>query len=235
MKKGEIGLAVGKGGEKIKRFRALTNKQVEIFEFIEDPDKFLRNALKPANVKDIRLYRQDGRAQDRDGDCRPARQGDRNRQERREHKEDHASSPSATSASRTSSSTRPAVSPFFLSCFHHSRRSNSELDGVSSQVSLPCGHFLGYAPECLVEGCRGCPELCPSLTMSPLIASASMLPVLAGHALPRGAALRAPLVALRHLVDAAYRLAAPLVLVSGLPLDARPPPYCSASVLVAWL
>lgn len=55
VKKGEIGLAVGKGGEKIKRFRAMTNKQVEIFEFIEDPDKFLRNALKPANVKDIRL------------------------------------------------------------------------------------------------------------------------------------------------------------------------------------
>ena len=55
VKKGEIGLAVGKGGEKIKRFRALTNKQVEIFEFIEDPDKFLRNALKPANVKDIRM------------------------------------------------------------------------------------------------------------------------------------------------------------------------------------
>jgi N utilization substance protein A len=55
VKKGEIGLAVGKGGDKIKRFRALTNKQVEIFEFIEDPDKFLRNALKPANVKDIRM------------------------------------------------------------------------------------------------------------------------------------------------------------------------------------
>jgi len=55
VKKGEIGLAVGKGGEKIKRFRALTNKQVEIFEFIEDPEKFLRNALKPANVKDIRM------------------------------------------------------------------------------------------------------------------------------------------------------------------------------------
>jgi transcription termination/antitermination protein NusA len=55
VKKGEIGLAVGKGGEKIKRFRALTNKQVEIFEFIEDPDKFLRNALKPANVKDIHM------------------------------------------------------------------------------------------------------------------------------------------------------------------------------------
>ncbi len=55
VKKGEVGLAVGKGGEKIKRFRQMTNKQVEIFEYMEDPDKFLRNALKPAKVKDIRV------------------------------------------------------------------------------------------------------------------------------------------------------------------------------------
>jgi N utilization substance protein A len=55
VKKGEVGLAVGKGGEKIKRFRAMTNKQVEIFEYMDDPDKFLRNALKPAQVKDIRI------------------------------------------------------------------------------------------------------------------------------------------------------------------------------------
>jgi N utilization substance protein A len=39
----------------------MTNKQVEIFEYLEDPDKFLRNALKPAKVKDIRLVdRMDG-------------------------------------------------------------------------------------------------------------------------------------------------------------------------------
>ena len=55
VKKGEIGLAVGRGGEKIKRFRLMTNKQVEVFEYVEDPEKFIRNALKPARVKDIRL------------------------------------------------------------------------------------------------------------------------------------------------------------------------------------
>ncbi|MBM3291088.1 NusA-like transcription termination signal-binding factor [Candidatus Bathyarchaeota archaeon] len=61
VKKGEVGLAVGKGGDKIRRFRTMTNKQVEIFEYMEDPDKFLRNALKPAKVKDIRLVdRMDG-------------------------------------------------------------------------------------------------------------------------------------------------------------------------------
>jgi len=55
VKKGEVGLAVGKGGEKIKRFRSMTNKQVEIYEYMNEAEKFIRNALKPANVKDIRL------------------------------------------------------------------------------------------------------------------------------------------------------------------------------------
>jgi len=55
VKKGEVGLAVGKGGEKIKRFRSMTNKQVEIYEYMNDADKFIKNALKPAKVKDIRI------------------------------------------------------------------------------------------------------------------------------------------------------------------------------------
>jgi N utilization substance protein A len=55
VKKGEVGLAVGKGGEKIKRFRGMTNKLVEIYEYIPDAEKFIRNALKPAKVKDVRL------------------------------------------------------------------------------------------------------------------------------------------------------------------------------------
>jgi N utilization substance protein A len=55
VKKGEVGLAVGKGGEKIKRFRNMTNKQVEIYEYMSEPTKFIKNALKPARVKDIRL------------------------------------------------------------------------------------------------------------------------------------------------------------------------------------
>ena len=63
VKKGEVGLAVGKGGEKIKRFRRMTNKQVEIYEYIDDAEKFIRNALKPAKVKDIRLVDRVGGAQ----------------------------------------------------------------------------------------------------------------------------------------------------------------------------
>lgn len=55
VKKGDIGLVVGRGGEKIRRFRKLINKNVEVFEYIENPEKFIRNALKPARVKDLRL------------------------------------------------------------------------------------------------------------------------------------------------------------------------------------
>jgi len=55
VKKGEVGLAVGRGGEKIKRFRTMTNKQVEIFEYVGEAEKFIKNALKPAKVKEIRL------------------------------------------------------------------------------------------------------------------------------------------------------------------------------------
>ncbi|MBS7619189.1 NusA-like transcription termination signal-binding factor [Candidatus Bathyarchaeota archaeon] len=55
VKKGEVGLAVGKAGEKIKKFRSITNKQVEIFEYFEEPERFVRNALKPARVKDVQI------------------------------------------------------------------------------------------------------------------------------------------------------------------------------------
>ena len=55
VKKGEVGLAVGKGGEKIKRFRSMTNKQVEIYEYMNEAEKFIKNALKPAKIKDIRI------------------------------------------------------------------------------------------------------------------------------------------------------------------------------------
>ncbi len=55
VKKGEVGLAVGRGGEKIKRFRSMTNKQVEIYEYMSEAEKFIKNALKPAKIKDIRL------------------------------------------------------------------------------------------------------------------------------------------------------------------------------------
>ena len=55
VKKGEIGLAIGRNGEKIKRFKKLTNKQIEVFEYFESPVTFIRRALKPAKIREIKM------------------------------------------------------------------------------------------------------------------------------------------------------------------------------------
>ena len=55
VKKGEIGLAIGRKGEKIKRFKKLTNKQIEVFEYYDSPLKFIRKAVKPAKIREIKM------------------------------------------------------------------------------------------------------------------------------------------------------------------------------------
>lgn len=55
VKKGEIGLAIGRKGEKIKRFKRLTNKQIEVFEYFNSPIKFIRKALRPAQIREIKI------------------------------------------------------------------------------------------------------------------------------------------------------------------------------------
>jgi N utilization substance protein A len=62
VKKGDVGMAVGRGGEKIKKFRRMINKNVEVFEYMDKPENFIRNALKPAKVKDVEMVeKNDGR------------------------------------------------------------------------------------------------------------------------------------------------------------------------------
>jgi len=55
VKKGNIGLAIGRDGEKIKRFKKLTNKQIEVFEYLDTPMQFIMRALKPAKIRDIKM------------------------------------------------------------------------------------------------------------------------------------------------------------------------------------
>jgi len=55
VKKGDIGLAIGREGEKIKRFKRMTNKNIEIFEYHETSSKFIVRALKPAKIKEIKI------------------------------------------------------------------------------------------------------------------------------------------------------------------------------------
>ncbi|MCK4669079.1 NusA-like transcription termination signal-binding factor [Candidatus Bathyarchaeota archaeon] len=55
VKEGEIGMAIGKGGRNIHTLEKMTGKKHEIIEYSEEPAQFIRNALKPAAVKEVRI------------------------------------------------------------------------------------------------------------------------------------------------------------------------------------
>jgi N utilization substance protein A len=60
--KGQIGMAIGKGGKNIRILERMTGKRHEIIEYSDDPVEFIKNALKPAMVKEVRITeRPDGR------------------------------------------------------------------------------------------------------------------------------------------------------------------------------
>ena len=59
---GQIGVAIGRGGRNIHTLERMTGKKHEIIEYSEDPVKFIRNALKPAAVQEVRVTeRPDGK------------------------------------------------------------------------------------------------------------------------------------------------------------------------------
>jgi N utilization substance protein A len=55
VKEGEIGQAIGRGGRNIRLLEKMTNKKHEIIEYSENPTQFIKNALKPAVSKEIRI------------------------------------------------------------------------------------------------------------------------------------------------------------------------------------
>jgi N utilization substance protein A len=59
---GQVGVAIGKGGRNIHTLERMTGKKHEIIEYSEDPAMFIRNALKPAACKEVRVSeRTDGK------------------------------------------------------------------------------------------------------------------------------------------------------------------------------
>jgi N utilization substance protein A len=59
---GQVGVAIGKGGRNIHTLEKMTGKKHEIIEYSEDPQQFIRNALKPAMVGEVRITeRTDGK------------------------------------------------------------------------------------------------------------------------------------------------------------------------------
>lgn len=62
--KGQMGLAIGKGGATIKQLQNVVAKKVELVEFSEDPVEFIRNMLNSEMVADVRISdRNDGTKQ----------------------------------------------------------------------------------------------------------------------------------------------------------------------------
>ena len=62
VKAGNIGLAIGKKGINIKRVRDFLQKPIEIVEFAQAPEEFIKNTLAPARIMLISITeRRDGK------------------------------------------------------------------------------------------------------------------------------------------------------------------------------
>ena len=55
VKEGDVGMAIGKGGKNIHLLERMTSRKHEIIEYSDNPAQFIKNALKPAHVKEIRI------------------------------------------------------------------------------------------------------------------------------------------------------------------------------------
>ena len=62
VKKGDVGAAIGRKGKNIRLLEKMTGKKHEIIEHSESPAEFIKNALRPAHVNEIRITeRPDGK------------------------------------------------------------------------------------------------------------------------------------------------------------------------------
>ncbi len=59
VKGGDMGLAIGKGGEHINRVKKTIGKHVEIIEHSDDPVEFVKNAFHPVSIKNVNLVNKD--------------------------------------------------------------------------------------------------------------------------------------------------------------------------------
>ncbi len=60
VKKGDMGIAIGKGGINIERIRELIGKKVEVIEHSDDPVEFIVNIFKPIKVN-VKLIEREGK------------------------------------------------------------------------------------------------------------------------------------------------------------------------------
>jgi N utilization substance protein A len=61
VKKGDMGLAIGKNGNNINRVKKTIGKHIEIVEHSDDVDEFVANALQPVFVKKVQVVIKDNK------------------------------------------------------------------------------------------------------------------------------------------------------------------------------
>ncbi len=61
IRSGDIGLAIGRGGSRIKKVNQMIGKILDIVEYSDDPAEFVKNALGPAKVKGVTISEREGR------------------------------------------------------------------------------------------------------------------------------------------------------------------------------
>lgn len=59
VKSGDMGLAIGKGGDRINRVKKAVGKHVEVIEHSEDPVEFVKNAFHPVSTKNVSIAQKD--------------------------------------------------------------------------------------------------------------------------------------------------------------------------------
>jgi N utilization substance protein A len=60
VKKGDMGIAIGRGGINVERMREIIGKKIEVIEHSDDPAEFITNIFKPIRVN-VRIIERGGR------------------------------------------------------------------------------------------------------------------------------------------------------------------------------
>jgi len=60
VRKGDMGVAIGKGGINIEKVKELIGKRIEVVEHSDDPVEFVENIFKPINVE-VKLQEKDNK------------------------------------------------------------------------------------------------------------------------------------------------------------------------------
>ncbi len=61
VKKGDISLAIGRGGFNVKKASSMMGRDIEVIEFDDDPKEFITKMVSPARVQGVRIVEGSGR------------------------------------------------------------------------------------------------------------------------------------------------------------------------------